>query len=339
MSGCPEGHGELGSDAEGLRCRRCQGVLLPFAAVEARYGGQLSVEDDPRAFVYRRPKACPSCDAVMTPHRVGAQELWVHRCPSCDEAWLEKVAQAALRRGDERARIEAAYRSLGEQERRELAQDLAAAHATERALSPGQQALTFLGIPVVTGIEGDKVPFATWALAGALVAAFLASSPDALGYLVGDSPWWRAVTAGFAHFGWLHLLGNVAFLLSFGDGVEQRLPRPALVAVFLVGGALTLGAEALVSSSGVLVAGASGAVALVVGACAVMQRGAKVAFRPAFWLALEVPILVYAALWLAWQVGMVLLEIEGVAWTAHIVGLVLGAGLGLAVRARSAPTA
>lgn len=86
------------------------------------------------------------------------------------------------------------------------------------------------------------------------------------------SKWWdpalmSLVSALFLHASWLHLLGNLAYLLVFGIPVENRLGSLGLLVVFLLGGAM---ANAIVSERvawlDTPIIGASGAVSAVVGA-------------------------------------------------------------------------
>ena len=273
----------------------------------------------------------------MTPWRLGTDRLWIDRCPSCDEAWVERIDEAALERLGRQQAARAVYRSLAEHDRAALVDDLAAPDQ-ERSLSPFHRALTFVGIPVVLGVQGDRRPLATWTLAALLVAcAFIA--PERGAYVVGASSPLALLWAGLVHFGVWHLVGNVAFLLSFGDALEQRLSRPLLAAAFVVAAALTTAVQAAVTPEGVAIAGASGAVACVIGAAAVLQPRARVAFRPVLWVGLQLPIAVFALGWFAWQAAMWLAGVQGVGWAAHVSGVVIGAGLGVVLRRTERPTA
>ncbi|MCC7071230.1 MAG: rhomboid family intramembrane serine protease [Deltaproteobacteria bacterium] len=266
----------------------------------------------------------------MTPWRLGADRHWLDRCPSCDETWVERIDAAALERVGRQGAARAVYRSLGDGEKTALVQDLVAPEQ-ERSLSPFHKALTFVGIPVVLGVSGERRPLATWTLAALLVACSRVS-PDTGAYVVGSSGPLGLVSAGVVHFGAWHLLGNVAFLLSFGDALEQRLARPWYVAAFLAAAVLSTGAQALVTPDGVAIAGASGAVAAVIGAGAVLQPRARVAFRPVLWVGLQVPIRFFAAGWFLWQALMWLAGAQGVGWAAHLSGVMMGAGLGAVLR-------
>ncbi|MBI1948287.1 MAG: rhomboid family intramembrane serine protease [Deltaproteobacteria bacterium] len=331
---CPDGHGALRHAANGARCARCGGLLAPFAGLDDTWAGataHLHVEPRADAAPYKSPRACPACSATMAPWRIGKDALWVDRCPSCDEAWLERTDQAALARLLERAAAAATFQALPREERQALVAELAAPPEGERTLSPFHKALTFVGIPVVVGAAGDRLPVATWALAALLVATSFVS-PEQGGYLVGSSGPLALLTAGFVHFGVWHLVGNVAFLLSFGDGLEQRAPRTVMIAAFVLGALITTAVQALVSPAGVLIGGASGGVALVIGACAVVQPRARVAIRPVLWAGVQLPIVVFAAAWFALQAWMWLAGAQGIGWAAHLSGMALGVVVGFVVR-------
>ncbi len=156
------------------------------------------------------------------------------------------------------------------------------------------------------------------------------------------------VTYMFFHGGWLHLIGNMAFLWVFGDNVEDAMGHGRFLAFYLMCGIAAGLVHSLVVSSGnalvpadvaaqagitepVLLSqapliGASGAVAGVIAAYLMLHP------RVMVWvLALRViPLRIYAVyalgLWVLMQVVMVMLPQEGpVAWWAHIGGLIAGA--------------
>lgn len=107
--------------------------------------------------------------------------------------------------------------------------------------------------------------FRQWALVPALVA---------------DGEWWRLVTAGFLHYGPIHLLFNVLALWIIGRDLELALGRVAFLTVYFVG--LLGGAAAVVvfSEPTVAVAGASGAVFALMGGLAVVARRLRVPLGP-----------------------------------------------------------
>lgn len=89
---------------------------------------------------------------------------------------------------------------------------------------------------------------------------------------VADGEWWRLVTAGFLHFGPVHLLFNMMALWVIGRDVEAALGHGRFLAVYLVSLLGGSAAVMLLTSPGSNVAGASGAVFGLMGALAVLLR-------------------------------------------------------------------
>lgn len=79
---------------------------------------------------------------------------------------------------------------------------------------------------------------------------------------------WALLTYAFLHGGFLHLLGNMVFLWTFGPNVEDRFGRVGYLAFYLVGAAASGGVHALFEPAPVV--GASGAIAAVTGAYLVL---------------------------------------------------------------------
>jgi membrane associated rhomboid family serine protease len=152
-----------------------------------------------------------------------------------------------------------------------------------------------------------------------------------------------AFTSMFLHGGWAHILGNMLFLWIFGNNVEDRLgPIPFLV-FYLVGGLTAAFAQVVIDpESTVPLVGASGAIAAALGAYIVLYPGAKIVsllFLGFFVQVLEVPALIVLGYWFVIQLvsGFASFGAEtaqgGVAFFAHIGGFVLGALVGLILRA------
>lgn len=80
--------------------------------------------------------------------------------------------------------------------------------------------------------------------------------------------WYQLVTYAFLHGGWLHLLGNMVFLWTFGGNIEDRLGRVGFLVFYLLGGAAAGGVHMAFSPAPVL--GASGAIAACTGAYLVL---------------------------------------------------------------------
>lgn len=186
-------------------------------------------------------------------------------------------------------------------------------------------------LPLTDDIPTDRLPVLTLALIAANVLVFLLAGAGAAREhgLVPDDPepltW---LTAMFVHVGWLHLLGNVLFLWLFGPNVEDALGRLRFAGLYLAGGLVASAAQIAVDpGSTVPLAGASGAVAGLMGAYLRLYPWARVlcvVFAIFFFTFVQIPVWALLALWVAFQVGLELLDPGSVAIAAHVAGLAVG---------------
>jgi len=139
----------------------------------------------------------------------------------------------------------------------------------------------------------------------------------------------------FLHAGIAHLVGNMWFLWIFGNNVEDRLGHLPYLLFYLLGGICAAIAHwATATSTGALIptVGASGAVAVVLGAYAVTYPKAQVRcmlFLFVIFFMIDLPALVVLGVWITFQLvqGLGALHIGldgGVAWWAHIGGFLFG---------------
>jgi membrane associated rhomboid family serine protease len=139
---------------------------------------------------------------------------------------------------------------------------------------------------------------------------------------------WRLLTAALLHqpisipgslIGITHITFNMVALVSFGRPLENVIGAPRLVAIYVLGalggsvGVLYASLVGLISPFDPVI-GASGAVFAVLGAVAIVQRRLGIDVRT-----LVVLIAINLAL------GFV---VTGIAWQAHVGGLVVGAVTG-----------
>jgi membrane associated rhomboid family serine protease len=155
------------------------------------------------------------------------------------------------------------------------------------------------------------------------------------------SPALSVLTAMFLHGGWLHLLGNMLFLLIFGNNVEDRMGRVRFLLFYLVCGyAAAYGYAALTGPSTTSLIGASGAIAGVLGAYLVTFPRAKVLslLTFLFFLPVWLPAWVVLGGWFLLQYlyfsGVGVADGGSVAYGAHVVGFVVGALITLPFVAR-----
>ncbi|MEU0369408.1 rhomboid family intramembrane serine protease [Streptomyces sp. NPDC006283] len=135
-----------------------------------------------------------------------------------------------------------------------------------------------------------------------------------LGELVGvaaEGEWYRLVTSMFLHEAVWHIFFNMLLLWWLGGPLEQALGRVRYLALYLIsglaGGALTY----LIAAPNQGSLGASGAIYGLLGATVVLMRRMRYDLRP---------ILVLLAINLVMTFWW-----EGIAWQAHIGGLIAGA--------------
>ncbi|WP_037684151.1 rhomboid family intramembrane serine protease [Streptomyces griseus] len=145
------------------------------------------------------------------------------------------------------------------------------------------------------------------------------------------SPALSVLTAMFLHGSWLHLLGNMLFLLIFGNNIEDRLGHVRF-AVFYVacGYAAAYGYALANSDSTAPLIGASGAIAGVLGAYLVLYPKARIWVLVPFliFLPLRLPAWIVLGFWFGLQAvyssGQGISEAGAVAYLAHVVGFLAG---------------
>jgi membrane associated rhomboid family serine protease len=149
----------------------------------------------------------------------------------------------------------------------------------------------------------------------------------------------RLVSGLFLHADWIHLLGNLVFLLIFGLPAERTMGGRRFLLLFLLGGAVAnLAAVLAIGAPDRVVIGASGAVSALIGAYLALFPGARLGVVLPLGLFLEfvrVPAFLLIGLWVLLQV---LFAYSGpafgaVAWPAHIAGFLFGVVFALLTKA------
>jgi membrane associated rhomboid family serine protease len=89
---------------------------------------------------------------------------------------------------------------------------------------------------------------------------------------VANGEWWRLVTSGFLHIGFIHILFNMLMLWWFGSALEEFLGRGRYLALYFI--SMLAGAAGALLLTGPFdsTAGASGAVYGILGAGIVLER-------------------------------------------------------------------
>lgn len=140
----------------------------------------------------------------------------------------------------------------------------------------------------------------------------------------------RLISALFVHADWLHLVGNLLFLVIFGVPTERGLGRGLYLCLFLVGGALANLAGAFsVAHASMAIVGCSGAVSAVMGAyLALYPRASLGVVLPLgfYFEFVRVPALLLIGLWVLLQLMFTWAgpSFGAVVWWTHIAGFVFG---------------
>jgi membrane associated rhomboid family serine protease len=158
------------------------------------------------------------------------------------------------------------------------------------------------------------------------------------------NPVLSVLEAMFIHSGWVHLLGNMLFLVIFGNNVEDRFRKvPYLLFYVFCGYVAAYGFAWAFQTSVQPLVGASGAIAGVLGAYLMLYPRARVwSLVPfLFFIPVRVPAWLVLGLWFvlqwAYATGWGASGDAGVAYLAHVFGFLAGAVIGLIVRAASPP--
>jgi membrane associated rhomboid family serine protease len=146
------------------------------------------------------------------------------------------------------------------------------------------------------------------------------------------------ISSMFMHGGPGHIFGNMLYLWIFGDNVEQRFGSVLFLAFYLISGLVASFAQIAMNPEGVIPnLGASGAIFGVLGAYMVLfpRNQVKAIF---IYTVISLPAIAVIGLWTAMQLYYTISSMTspeqggGVAYMAHVGGLVAGVVMGFIVR-------
>ena len=159
---------------------------------------------------------------------------------------------------------------------------------------------------------------------------------------------WTLLVALFVHGNVLHLFGNMIYLWTFGDAVEDTFGHTKYLLFFVACGVAGSLIHTLVFPRSVIPSiGASGSIAGILGAFLVLRPRARiVTLFPlvVYWAMAEIPAALFLPVWFLLQFfnGAASLaaarateEVAGVAWWAHVGGFVFGAAVAAVYRIAS----
>jgi membrane associated rhomboid family serine protease len=158
--------------------------------------------------------------------------------------------------------------------------------------------------------------------------------------LTADAPAWvTPLTAPFVHSGIGALLATLLFLWALAPALERRIGAPRVLGLYVAGALASAAAlVALSPALPIVTVGASGAVAALLGGCAVACRRTRLT-------SLELPLAAVAAAWVAAQVLLYLADAAqpaagaggDVAYLAPAGGLLAGALLTRLIASKESP--
>ena len=141
------------------------------------------------------------------------------------------------------------------------------------------------------------------------------------------SPALTLLTSIFMHGGWMHLIGNMMYLIIFADNVEDVFGTKKFILFYLLSGIFASFSQAFMDfSSEIPMIGASGAIAGVLGAYLFYFPRAKILVLVPFFIffTIRVPASILLIFWFVFQFLNLSNVESSVAWMAHIGGFVFG---------------
>jgi len=151
--------------------------------------------------------------------------------------------------------------------------------------------------------------------------------------IVAGHHWITILTALFMHASWSHIVGNMIFLWAFGPEIEDAMNPRRYAAFYLAGGVISMLAQVAADPASTIPnLGASGAIAAVMGAFLVTypsDRIRTILLIGWFVRVTFIPAALLIGFWFLIQLVSfgVIADVEsgGVAYVAHIAGMIFGA--------------
>lgn len=251
---CPNCHGRLARTQNELGvywvCPECGGRAVNLAVLRKAVAGEFvsRVWGLARDGIGTPGRRCPTCDLPMLEVAVSPAEdsLKLDVCRRCQFVWFDPgelesapPAPPQPRKPDEfddSKLPQAAREAIAMYQVQKIAEQAQAGGQLSDAPDAAWKAVpAVFGLPVEAETEPlQHRPWLTWLVAGAiaLVSIWAFSQGESIVNefgLVPADPWRHSgatlLTSFFLHGGILHLVGNLYFLLIFGDNVEDFLGR------------------------------------------------------------------------------------------------------------------
>jgi membrane associated rhomboid family serine protease/Zn-finger nucleic acid-binding protein len=286
-------------------------------------------------------RGCPFCRQRMRRFESMDPPLELDACATCSAVWFDPYEFEAVPEGAIESVDAARLRGIETEAVWKLERNKPRGITDEAPDDDWKTIPAFFGFPVETECSAlSQKPWFTWALCLTIAAISIASFfdldrvVDRFGFVPQDALRFGGatfLTSFFLHAGILHLVGNLYFLLIFGDNVEDCLGGKRflllLLASTLAGDLLHLAAQ---SSSDIPCVGASGGISGVIVFYALQFPKARLGFLFRYFVMfrwVQMPAWVALGLWMGLQTLTVILQVNGfsnVAATAHLGGAMAG---------------
>jgi len=355
-------------------CLECEGAWLDRGELDAltasRKPGAAAARVRDAGTSHGRPAAgdglphawatypCPGCGGDLIPrfYRVERRRHEIRVCRRCEGLWLE-VRELRRIGIDVTERAATRVRAAGEVAATSLPASEIETGRPMRVGFPGNAREWFValtGLPLDVGNPCAVFPVITWLLI--LLNAVVFATPGLLGVSIdglvegyGLEPnalrageGYRLLTSMFLHGGIVHLAGNLFFLYTFGDNLEERYGSLRFLVLYLLAGTLAgllSVASALASDDNAIRIGASGAISGVLGAYLVTFPRARILVGTLVlrWLPLvfRAPAWGFVVVWAGFNlIGWYVEDrhaVQSVDHVAHLGGFVAGIVLGAAL--------
>ncbi len=247
-------------------CRNCQGHLISFPVLRKVIGEtETQALWDMSSSLISIKRPCPSCTKILTPilHLENDINLEVDICRRCRLLWLDQGEIIDFENiKDSRKKV-----NLTPEEMKDYANSLAQMQSdVEKSKNAHESFVSNKGpeelwkwLPALVGLPVEIkpslvqiLPIISYFLTALAVCVFILTSNEGLievvtnwGFVPADP--FRAsgmtlISSFFLHIGFFHILGNMYFLMTFGDDVEQDIGSLSylwLVLLSHIGGVFT----------------------------------------------------------------------------------------------------
>ncbi len=340
-----------------FRCPQCGGEMVNYATLRKdpkRFDSMKGLWNAALQITELNGKTCPLCERHMTRVHLPNSESYVDICKPCQNIWLDKSEYELIPTNENAKNVPFdLYEGLSEKAKDELLAAQLEDYRRDRKemespMPRGWKLIpAFLGLPTEDeGIQISKMPIATWILASICVIVYLFTRENPDYYyqtwgFIANGPVIHSMitvfTSFFLHAGWWHLIGNMYFLVVFGDNVEDEIGSLRfLILIFLGNFFGTMLYALLALSSDIPSVGASAGISAVLAYYVVLFPRSYLRFLLFRFVPFKMQAYWFLVIWLIMQIinssYQMRFEGGGVNALAHLGGAAVGLVWGIVMR-------